>query len=85
VAFVDMERGNLIQHLEGTIICEESSTNVNSNRVILDVYPMMRGEKKKVEKLLANANKSREEANIVRNIIAKKISVFGTLITRRIN
>jgi hypothetical protein len=55
-----MERGNLIQHLEGTIICEESSTNVNNNRVILDVYPMMRGEKKKVEKLLATANKTNQ-------------------------
>jgi len=60
VAFVNMERGNLIQHLEGTIICEESSTNVNNNRVILDVYPMMRGEKKKVEKLLATANKTNQ-------------------------
>jgi hypothetical protein len=46
---------------------------------------MMRGEKKKVEKLLANANKLREETNIVRNLIAKNISVFKTLITWRIN
>jgi hypothetical protein len=52
-----MEKATLIQHLEGTIICEENSTNVNNNRVILNVYPMMNGEKKKVEKFLANANK----------------------------
>jgi hypothetical protein len=42
-----MERGTLIQHLEAVVICEESSTNVNGNMVILDIYPMMKGEKKK--------------------------------------
>jgi hypothetical protein len=44
-----MEKGTLIQHLEAIIICEESSTNVNNNKVILDIYPMIKGEKKKVK------------------------------------
>jgi hypothetical protein len=47
--------------LEATIICEENSTDADGNRVILDVYPMTKGEKKKVEKPLANASKSREK------------------------
>jgi hypothetical protein len=47
--------GTLIQHLEATIICEESSTNVDGNRVILDIYLMMKGEKKKVKKPLDNS------------------------------
>jgi hypothetical protein len=42
------------------MIYGESSMNNDSNKVILYVYPMMKGEKKKVEKLVANANKSRE-------------------------
>ncbi len=56
-----MERGTLIQHLEATIIYEENSTDADGNMVILDVYPMMKGEKKKVEKPLANANKLGEK------------------------
>jgi hypothetical protein len=50
-----MYRGTLIQHLEATIIYEESSIDADNNSVILDIYPMMKGEKKKVEKPLANA------------------------------
>jgi hypothetical protein len=46
VATANMERGTLIQHLEVAVICEESSTYVNGNMVILDVYPMMKGKKK---------------------------------------
>jgi hypothetical protein len=81
-----MENGTLTQHLEATIICEESSTNVNVNKVILDVYPMMKDEKKKVEKPSTNANKARKRnANIVKNLTTKKRSVFGTLITQKIN
>ncbi len=56
-----MEKGTLIQHLEVAVICEESSTHAYGNRVILDVYPMMKGEKRKVEKLPTNASKSWEE------------------------
>jgi hypothetical protein len=56
-----MERGTLIQHLEGIIICEESSIDVDGNRVILNVYPMMTGEKKKVEKFPTNASKLGEK------------------------
>jgi hypothetical protein len=33
----------IIHHLELAIICDENSTNANSNQVILDVYPMMKG------------------------------------------
>ncbi len=61
MAIVGMERGLLIQHLEITIICEESSMNANGNWVILDVYPMMKGEKKKVNKPSAITSKSREK------------------------
>jgi hypothetical protein len=43
------------------VICEEISTNANSNRVILDIYPTMKGEKKKVDKPITNASKSREK------------------------
>jgi hypothetical protein len=39
------------------MICEESSTNANSNQVILDVCPMMKGEKKKIKKFRASARK----------------------------
>jgi hypothetical protein len=39
------------------MICEESSTNANSNQVILDVCPMMKGKKKKIKKPRANARK----------------------------
>jgi hypothetical protein len=35
--------------------------NNDNNKVILYVYPMMKGEKKKVEKLVANANESKEK------------------------
>ncbi len=56
-----MEKATLIQHFEVIIIWEESSTNADGNRVILDIYPMMKGEKKKVEKPLVIANKSREK------------------------
>ncbi len=50
VGTATMEKKTLIQHLEATVICEESSTYANDNKVILDTYPMMKGEKKKVEK-----------------------------------
>jgi hypothetical protein len=51
-----MELGTLVQYLKSTMICE-NSTNANGNRVILNVYPMMKGEKKKMEKPIANASK----------------------------
>jgi hypothetical protein len=51
VAIIGMERGTLIQHLEATIICEEKSTYVDGNKVVLDIYPTMKGEKKKVKKI----------------------------------
>jgi hypothetical protein len=80
-----MEKGTLIQHLEVIVICEESSTNVDGNMVILDVYLMMKGENKKVKKFPANVSKSKESANIPKNIITKNRSVLGTLITQKIN
>jgi hypothetical protein len=43
------------------MICEENSTNANGNMVILNVYPMMKGEKRKMEKPIANASKSKEK------------------------
>jgi hypothetical protein len=62
--------------LEVAIICEESSTNVDNNKVILDVYPMMKGEKKKVEKLVANPNKSREECQYCKKSNQQKKKLF---------
>jgi hypothetical protein len=56
-----MEKGTLIHYLEVAVICEESSTYANGDLVILDVYPMMKGEKKKIENLPTNANKPREK------------------------
>jgi hypothetical protein len=50
VVIVGMERGTLIQHLEAVVIYEESSIDADGNRVILDIYPIMKGEKKKVDK-----------------------------------
>jgi len=47
--------------LEATIICEESFIDADNNKVILNIYPMMKGEKKKVEKLPTNIRKSREK------------------------
>ncbi len=56
-----MEWGTLIQHFEFAMICEENSINVDGNWVILNVYPMMKREKKKVENPIANTSKSREK------------------------
>lgn len=61
MATTSLERGTLIQHLEAPIIYEENSTNADNNKVILDIYPMMKGENKKVEKNSANANKARDK------------------------
>jgi hypothetical protein len=43
------------------MIYEEISTNANGNQIILNVYPMMKGEKKKVDKPTTNARKSRKK------------------------
>ncbi len=57
-----MERGILFQHLEAIVICEENFTDVDDNRVILlNIYPMMNGENKRVKKLLTNASKLGEK------------------------
>jgi hypothetical protein len=41
------------------MICEESSINVDDNWAIININLMMKGEKKKVEKPIANENKLR--------------------------
>jgi hypothetical protein len=46
--------------LESILICEESSTNTNGNWAIININPMMKGEKK-VEKPIANARKLGEK------------------------
>jgi hypothetical protein len=46
--------------LESTIIYEKSFIDIDGNRVILNVYPMMKGGKNKVEKPTTNTSKSRE-------------------------
>jgi hypothetical protein len=75
VAIIGMERGMLIQDLEVAIICEESSMNVNGDFVILNVYPMMKGEKK-VKKPSAITRKSREECQFCRKPNHKKEKCF---------
>jgi hypothetical protein len=47
--------------LEGAVTCKESSTDVDENKVILDVYPMMKGEKKKTKKTTPLATKFTEK------------------------
>jgi hypothetical protein len=71
-----MERRMLSQHLEVIIICEESSMNVNNNFVILNVYPMMKGEKKKVKKPSTTTRKSREECQFCRKSNHQKEKCF---------
>jgi hypothetical protein len=55
-----MKRGTLIQHLEAAVIYEENSTNVDGNKGILNIYPMMKGENKKVEKKSTNKARDKE-------------------------
>jgi hypothetical protein len=76
-----MERGILIQHLEAVDLCEESSTNVDGNKVILDVHPMTNGEKKKVEKPSTNANKLRKKECQYYKKSNHQEKCFGTFIT----
>jgi hypothetical protein len=73
-----MEQGTLIQHLESSMICEENSGDVNDNQVILNVYPMMKEEKKKMEKLTKNASKSKEKECQYYKKSIKKRSDFET-------
>jgi hypothetical protein len=47
--------------LEGVVICKENFTNDDGNRVILDVYLIMKRENKKVDKPSVNVSKSREK------------------------
>jgi hypothetical protein len=56
-----MERGILFQHLEAIVICEENFTDVDDNMVILNIYPMMNGENKRVKKLPTSASKLGEK------------------------
>jgi hypothetical protein len=80
-----MEQGTFIQHLESTMICEENSTDANDNQVILNVYPMMKGEKKKMEKLTKNASKSKEkECQYYKKSIKKRCD-FETRIIQKTN
>jgi hypothetical protein len=80
-----MERGTLIQHLEVVDLCEESFTNVDGNKVILNVYPMTNGENKKVEKPSTNANKSRKKECQYCKKSNHQEKCFGTLIIRKTN
>jgi hypothetical protein len=43
------------------VICEKNSTNAYGNQVLLDVYPMMKGDKKKIEKQFAWGSKQGEK------------------------
>ncbi len=86
VTTINMEWGTLIQHFEFAMICEENSINVDGNWVILNVYPMMKREKKKVENPIANTSKSREkECQYCKKTNHWERSVFGTLITWKTN
>jgi hypothetical protein len=61
MAIIGIEKGILLQHLEATIIYEENPINANNNMVILDIYPIMKGDNKKVEENSANANKTKDK------------------------
>jgi hypothetical protein len=61
MATIGKEKGILLQHLEATVIYEENPTNADHNMVILDIYPIMKGDNKKVEENSANANKVRDK------------------------
>jgi tRNA 2-selenouridine synthase SelU len=85
LAIANMYKGTLIQHLEAIVICEDSSTDVDGNMVILYVYSMMKGGKK-VEKSLANTIKSRQkQCKYCKKFNHKKDKCFGTLTTWKIN
>jgi hypothetical protein len=48
--------------LELAIICQEIPLDANHNQVILDVYPIMKGDKKKTKKQpVIGGNKQREK------------------------
>jgi hypothetical protein len=71
--------------LEAIVICEDSSTDVDGNMVILYIYSMMKGEKK-VEKPLANTIKSgKKQCQYYKKSNHKKYKCFGTLTTQKIN
>jgi hypothetical protein len=57
-----MKWNTLIQHLELVIIYQESPLDANYNKVILDVYPITKGNKKKTNKQpIIGGNKQREK------------------------
>jgi hypothetical protein len=60
------------------MICEENSINANDNWVILNVYPIMKGEKRKMEKPTTNASKSKEKECQYYKKSIKKRSYFET-------
>ncbi len=43
-----MKWDTLIQHLELEVICEEILSDMDTNQVLLDVYPMINGNDKKI-------------------------------------
>jgi hypothetical protein len=51
------------------VICEKNSTNAYGNQVLLDVYPMMKGDKKKIENnLLEVASKGKKRFTTTYNL-----------------
>jgi hypothetical protein len=62
VDIASMERGTLIKHSElGNNNMWGECTNIDGDHVILDVYPMMKGENKKVDKPIAITTKLAKE------------------------
>jgi hypothetical protein len=57
------------------MICEESSTNANSNQVILDVCPMMKGGKEEDKEIQSKCKE--KESQFCKNSL-KKRSDFET-------
>jgi hypothetical protein len=43
------------------VFCEKNSTNAYGNQVLLDVYPIIKGDKKKIEKQFAHGSKQGEK------------------------
>ncbi len=78
LAIIRMSQDTLIQYLEVAIICKKK--DANGNQVILNVYPTMTVDKKKIEKQITSNNKLKEiYVFIVKNIAIWRISGFGAL------
>jgi hypothetical protein len=74
-----MKQYTLVQHLELVVIHEENLTNANGNLVILDVYLIMKGDKKKDNHHARGIEQGEEFQYYKKNPTSWRTSVFGTI------